>query len=335
MVSLTFCSEWSNKTSRKDAKFRKGAKNRELIASSLCALCIFLCPACGGVKFLYSMKKTFIFFCNLNPNEFPFLSNEIMADQESTIAQSKISDGGKKTFSDTNINWLIIAALTIAFILIYQFVINPAIQASIIQDESKAVSRTKLPIGKVFTVLFLMLGPFKIIGPFASITSGANAKMVRRVSCLALLLAAFLGGTILSRFGIPLPVLALAAGLILSLVALIAIVQQFKPATLPEADLHAPLVKKASSFAFPTIVTPYGIAALVVFLALAPNLESQLVIGTVVLAILLLNLISMLLTPHVFRILGIALQLLGAVLSVIQVALGIQIISNSLKEMLK
>jgi hypothetical protein len=30
---------------------------------------------------------------------------------------------------------------------------------------------------QVFTLLFLMLGPFKIIGPFAKITQGADALL--------------------------------------------------------------------------------------------------------------------------------------------------------------
>jgi multiple antibiotic resistance protein len=270
------------------------------------------------------------------------MSTEKMGDQQLAGTHKKEGKAEKRVISGVGIKWIIMAALAIVFILLYQLVIDPAMQASFTGDQSTAVSTTRLPIAKVFTVLFLMLGPFKIIGPFASITRGADARMVRRVallatafSCLALLFAAFLGGSIIRKFGIPVPVLALAAGLILSLVALIAILQQFKPATLPESDANVPLVKKATSFAFPTIVTPYGIAALVVFLALAPNLESRMAIGAVVIAILLVNLISMLLTPHIYRALGIVLQLLGAVLGIIQVALGIQIISNSLKEMLK
>jgi multiple antibiotic resistance protein len=52
-----------------------------------------------------------------------------------------------------------------------------------------------------------------------------------------------------------------------------------------------------------------------------------------VLAIMVLNLIVMLLTPHIRPLLGAALAILGAVLGVIQVALGLQIIHNSLKAM--
>ena len=84
---------------------------------------------------------------------------------------------------------------------------------------------------------------------------------------------------------------------------------------------------------FPTIVTPYGIAALVVFLALSRDLQAQLTIGAIALGIMLLNLIVMLLTRRILPILGLVLAILGAVLGIIQVALGLLIINNSLKAM--
>ena len=49
--------------------------------------------------------------------------------------------------------------------------------------------------------------------------------------------------------------------------------------------------------AFPAIVTPYGIAALVVLLALSPDIRSRLLVGAVTLAVL--NLFFMLMTRHI------------------------------------
>ena len=58
----------------------------------------------------------------------------------------------------------------------------------------------QFPLGQVFTLLFLMLGPFKIIGPFLKITQGADDRLARRIAlwaatfaALALLVAGFLG----------------------------------------------------------------------------------------------------------------------------------------------
>jgi len=201
--------------------------------------------------------------------------------------------------------------------------------------------QTKISLGHVFTFLFLMLGPFKIIAPFAKITKGADAGLIRKLAMLsilfssvALLLAALLGERILGSYGIPVPVLALSAGIILFLVALQSILQQFTPHSEDAAGPAAstPTTKMAMSpLAFPTIVTPYGIAALVVFLALNQSLEARLGIGAVVLAIMVLNLIVMITSRHIMSILSVVLPILGAVLGIVQVALGLQIIHNSLK----
>ena len=201
------------------------------------------------------------------------------------------------------------------------------------------------PAAQVFTVLFLMLGPFKIIGPFLKIVKGTDAAFTRQIALrstffasLILLIAAFLGQTALSSYGIALPVLALSGGIILFLVALGQVLREFTPTTparetSSEPAVAATLNMALSPLAFPTIVTPYGIAALIVLLALSPNLQARLVIGAILLAIMLLNLIVMLLAKRMRPWMGAVLQVLGAVLSVIQVALGLRIILLSVKAM--
>ena len=208
------------------------------------------------------------------------------------------------------------------------------------------VPARQFPVGHVFTFLFLMLGPFKIIGPFAKITKGADAATTRKIALwgagfasLALAFAAILGERMLASYGIPLPVLALAAGIILFLVALLGVVQQFTSDS-PHGEAAAaanpvPAMKLAlTQLAFPTIVTPYGIAALVVFMALASDLQGRLTIGAILLGIMLLNLMVMLVTKRILPVLGLVLPILGAVLGVVQVALGLQIINNSLRALL-
>jgi multiple antibiotic resistance protein len=196
-----------------------------------------------------------------------------------------------------------------------------------------------VPLPQIITLLFLMLGPFKIIGPFARLTRDAEPQLRHRIalraillSSVALLLAAFVGERFLARYGVPLPVLALAAGIILFLVALQNVLHQFAPPGGTDAAREPPTMKLAiSPLAFPTIVTPYGIAAVIFFIALTNDVEGKLQIGGVVLGIMLLNLVVMLLTRYIARFLGLFLQVLGAVLGIIQVALGLQIILISLR----
>lgn len=200
------------------------------------------------------------------------------------------------------------------------------------------------PVAQVFTFLFLMLGPFKIIGPFARITKGADARLTRRIavqammlSVIALLIAGLLGETLLDKYGIPLPVLALSAGVILFLVALRNLLEQFEPPAPGLAGTEAApttnAMKLATTLAFPTVVTPYGVAALVVFLAMSQSAEARLTIAGIVVAIMALNLVVMLVTGRLLAGLSLVLPILGAVLGIVQVALGLQIISNSLRAM--
>jgi multiple antibiotic resistance protein len=208
-----------------------------------------------------------------------------------------------------------------------------AVQAGIAQE---------LPPAQIFTLLFLMLGPFKIIGPFAQLTKGADNRLAQRIAWLsiafasaALLVAALLGRSILDSYRIPVPVMALAGGLILFLVALKNLLQQFEAqADQGQPDAPVPNLKVALvPLAFPTIVTPYGIAALVVLMALSPGAEGRWMIGGIVIAIMLANLAIMMLARRILPVMGIALPILGAVLGVVQVALGLQIINNALTTM--
>ena len=216
--------------------------------------------------------------------------------------------------------------------------------ASAAEAAAGPVPLRQFPLGQVFAMLFLMLGPFKIIGPFFKVTKGADARLTRQIavwatifSALALLIAGFLGENILSSYGIPLPILALAGGIILFLVALKSVLEQFETAEPHTNDVSVPpaaAMKVAMApLAFPTIVTPYGIAAVVVLVAFSQSLEGRLSIGIVVVAIMVLNLIVMLVARRLQTVLAVALPIFGAVLGVVQVALGLQIINNALRQL--
>lgn len=195
-----------------------------------------------------------------------------------------------------------------------------------------------------FTVLFLMLGPFKIVGPFHEITAATPPSLSRQIavrailySSAALLVAGLIGQNIVNNFGIPIPILALSGGIILFLVAIVNVISQFKMG-IPDKNVNAQpatLQMAINPLAFPTIVTPYGIAAVIVFLALSPDQQSRLAIGIVVLIIMALNLVFMVYIKSLWRILAFILPLLAAILGVIQVALGLQIIYKSLNEIIK
>jgi multiple antibiotic resistance protein len=198
------------------------------------------------------------------------------------------------------------------------------------------------PTAQIFVFLFLMLGPLKIIGPFVRLTRGADTGLTRQIagratliSCAALVIAAVIGESQLNSYGIPVPVLSLAAGIILFLVALLDILHQFAAhADETGASPELPTIGMAMTpLAFPTIITPYGVATFVVLLAISPNRETQLVIAALTALVMLLNLVVMLTARRIMPVLGMVLPIFGGVFGVIQVALGLFIVQNSLHAM--
>jgi multiple antibiotic resistance protein len=195
---------------------------------------------------------------------------------------------------------------------------------------------------QIFTLLFVMLGPFKMLGPFAKITRNADTKLTRQIAVRAILysfgtvtLAAFLGDKLLDRVGIPVPILSLSAGIILFLVALLNVIQQFEPAKAHEESAETPsLTTAVYPLTFPIIVTPYGIAAVIVFIALSPDVRTKLTVGAIVVGIMALNLLVMLFAKILFKPLAIFLTIFGAILAVLTVALGVNIIYKSLTALL-
>ena len=193
--------------------------------------------------------------------------------------------------------------------------------------------------GQMFTFFFLMLGPIKILGPFVQITCKADAALTRRIairaflySCAALGLAAVIGEEVLRKFNIRVSVLAIAAGVILFLVALRTILDQFD--TNPDATptQYEPDMRYAASpLAFPTIVTPYGVATVIVCIALAPDYRSQIAIYSMLFGLMALNLAAMLFARPILKYLQTPLMVFGTVLGIIQVALGLSIILGGLQ----
>jgi len=128
--------------------------------------------------------------------------------------------------------------------------------------QTTGVLATKRPItwGMIFALLFLMPGPIKLLGPFAAVTKDCDRMFRFRLATRAFLfsigavtIAASLGGHMLDNFAIPVLVLQIAAGLILFLVALQAVMQQYSAAHPPERTEPPSLALACSPLAFPNI----------------------------------------------------------------------------------
>ena len=208
-------------------------------------------------------------------------------------------------------------------------------------DSVVAIGSGSVEIRQMFALLFLMLGPIKVLGPFMNMTKGAAPEFRRHLATRAILysaaalgLAGLIGQNTLENFAVPVPVLALTGGLVLFLVALQTVLQQFqgpigRPSDAPPPSLHLAF----SPLAFPTIVTPYGIAATIIFVTLANDIPSKLAVGGLLLAILALDWVAMIFAHVIIRYIGTALQVFAVVLGVTQIAIGLHVILRSLSQL--
>jgi multiple antibiotic resistance protein len=194
-------------------------------------------------------------------------------------------------------------------------------------------------LGQVFTFMFVTLGPIKVIAPFAKMTRGRDDAFARQLalrgtilSAVAVLAAATIGVRILGKWGIGPGALLLTIGVVLFLVALRTVLAQYEPPSVSEQpsramDAEPPSVRSLafSPLAFPTIVTPYGIAVVILVLQLRGPEASMLPILGLLSLILALDLAAML---GARTILGLPvvpalLQIVGTVMNILQVALGV------------
>jgi len=202
---------------------------------------------------------------------------------------------------------------------------------------------------EVFTLFFVTLGPLKILGPFVQRTRGLDAPTLRRVAFLAFVIAtasvvagSLLGRAVANNWHVSTGSLLIAAGLIFLLVALRQLLEQYEPhaaapthveAQLTDSPAKTPMAT-ALALVFPVVLTPYGIAAAIVLLAGSADAERTAIIIALLAAVMGLNLLAMLFARKI--LVGgvmIVLQVLGAVLGVLQAGLAIEFLVRGLRQL--
>jgi multiple antibiotic resistance protein len=192
---------------------------------------------------------------------------------------------------------------------------------------------------EIFTFLFVMLGPIKLLGPFAQRTRGIDIVTVRRIAIWAFVVASilavgggFVGRALLDNWQVSHGALQLAGGLVFLLVALQQLLERYEPAaeTTPP-PLPADPFSAACRLVFPMLLTPYGIATVIALFASSPDAGWTMMVIGLILLVMLLDLVAMLLARRLLvGVAVIVLQVVGAVLAVLQVALAIQFILRGL-----
>lgn len=198
---------------------------------------------------------------------------------------------------------------------------------------------TEIPLAILGQLLFTMMGPIALIPTYAGATVGMTNQQQRRVSflafgfsCLALILSVFIGAAIMASWGVSPSALMVAAGAVLILASLQGLLGwgTKSPKSLPRAELQLAV----SPIAFPTMIRPYGIGVLIIFVSYFPSLENKLSIISISIAIMVLNLGAMFVSHRVMAAIGtVSLTILGSVFSILQVALGVEILASGLSRM--
>lgn len=197
-------------------------------------------------------------------------------------------------------------------------------------------------LGQIFTFFFLMLGPLKIIAPFAKLTAACEDSERRTlavrgtaIATITVLAASFLGTLFLNKWNVSPGALAIAGGLLFLLTALPIVLS---PYTAQPAKGDAPAVAIPAAAPplgallrqlVPEIVSPYGIATVILVLTLMPDSELA-VIGMLV-GIMVLDLLAMIFAHPILKLLAFPLQIVGTILGVLQIAFAVQMMAFGVK----
>jgi multiple antibiotic resistance protein len=194
-----------------------------------------------------------------------------------------------------------------------------------------------LPWGVLFGLLFMTMGPIRALAVFANFgksddAPGVTALGTRAVALVAIAfaVAVVLGDQTLARWGVGLPSLVAAAGLILVILSLHAMIMP------PHAASPLPEVTgiRAAQVAFPGLFPPIAVALPIIFAAAAPTLSNKAIILGLGLLILAMNWLAMRYSKTIIAAIGpTTLQLMGAVFGVLQVALGVEFVMDAYRLM--
>lgn len=194
-----------------------------------------------------------------------------------------------------------------------------------------------LPLPLLGSLLFTLMGPIALLPLFASATAGADRRLRRRIAVTAFLTAlgtlaaaVFVGAGAMAKAGTSPSSLIMAAGLILTLTALRNILGS-APAPKLDRDAAPTAALGFMPIAIPGVVTPVGVAVLIIFVSYFPSTADKLAIMGVVVGIMLLNLAAMLGARWFMERIGAApLLVLGAIFGVLQAAMGVEMLMSGL-----
>lgn len=194
-----------------------------------------------------------------------------------------------------------------------------------------------------FTTFFATIGPPDVAALFAALTHDDSPRQRRKMALKGsligggiLLFFALFGELVLKNFGISLPALRTAGGILLLLIAIdMVFARPSGGTTTTEAENSEAAGKQDLSvfpLATPLIAGPGAIGAAILLVADAQGDPAQIsVVVAALIAVVLLTFLLMLMATQVQRLLGVTgLQVLSRVVGVLLAALAVQFIFDGI-----
>ncbi len=192
----------------------------------------------------------------------------------------------------------------------------------------------------VFTIFMITLGPIKTVPAFFAMSEGQSPEAARVLAikgmivatAISLLIALVMTGVTASWRVSP-DDFRIAGGILLFAASREMIGQFNRPAQPPSAA--PPKHPAVTPLAIPTIVTPWGVTAILIFIELADGDSKMLaIIVGILLLVMLLNLIGMLLARRIIALVGIiTFQVVGWIFAVLQAGLAVDTVVTSLRNL--
>lgn len=184
---------------------------------------------------------------------------------------------------------------------------------------------------QIFTFLFIMLGPLKLLAPYAKITAGCDADEARKLAVRAILVAtvtvlaaSFVGTAVLKKWNVSPGALAIAGGILFFSVAFSLVLSPYTDDHPAGHAAHGDDPTVVMRRLVPAVVSPHGIAAVILILTIEPH--SYLLVVGILIGIMALDLVAMLFARQILKLLALPLQIVGTVMGVLQVALSVQMV---------
>jgi multiple antibiotic resistance protein len=190
---------------------------------------------------------------------------------------------------------------------------------------------------QIFSLFFLMLGPMRLVKIFMTNTEELSELKIKTLSmhsiaCAAVVLTicGFVGKIFLEQWKIPISVFTITAGVIFSFSAF-AIILGIK-----EHAVEKGISQMTGSLVATTmIITPFGVATLVILLSMSKDINRMGAIFGALYAVLLIDFLTMYFIRKIRnRSAGTAMQIPSVVLGVMQAALAFNMIYEGFRVLL-